>query len=109
VVARLEALLVPPERVLLALLAQQVVQVLVVQAHHHQVVLELAQSMGIMPVVRQVELGELFRADEAFLTNSVLEIMPLTRIDDKPIGSGGPGPLTQRLMSAYKKLVAKET
>lgn len=71
--------------------------------------LELAQSMGIMPVVRQVELGELLRADEAFLTNSILEIMPLTRLDDKPIGSGKPGALTQRLMSAYKKLIAKET
>ena len=74
-----------------------------------EAVLELAQSMGIMPVLRQVELSELLRADEAFLTNSVLEIMPLTRLDDKPIGSGRPGPLTQRLMSAYKELVIKET
>ena len=74
-----------------------------------EAVLELAQSMGIMPVVRQVEQGELLRADEAFLTNSILEIMPLTRLDDKPIGSGGPGPLTQRLMSAYKEMVTKET
>jgi branched-chain amino acid aminotransferase len=74
-----------------------------------EAVLELAQSMGIMVVVKQIELGELLRADEAFLTNSVLEIMPLTRLDDKPIGSGKPGPLTQRLMSSYKELVAKET
>ncbi|MCJ7655214.1 MAG: aminotransferase class IV [Dehalococcoidia bacterium] len=74
-----------------------------------EAVLELAQSMGIMPVVRQVEQGELLKADEAFLTNSILEIMPLTRLDGKPIGSGRPGLLTQRLMSAYKKLVAKET
>jgi branched-chain amino acid aminotransferase len=74
-----------------------------------EAVLELAESMGIMPVVRQVKLVELLRVDEAFLTNSVLEIMSLTRFDYKPIGSGRPGPLTQRLMSAYKKLVAKET
>jgi branched-chain amino acid aminotransferase len=73
-----------------------------------EAVLELAQSMGIMPLVKQVEPGELFKADEAFLTNSIIEIMPLTRLDDRPIGSGRPGPLTQRLMSAYKKLVAKE-
>ena len=73
-----------------------------------EAILELAESMGIMPAVRQVELGELLRVDEAFLTNSVLEIMSLTRLDDKPIGSGRPGPLTQRLMSAYKKLVAKD-
>jgi branched-chain amino acid aminotransferase len=74
-----------------------------------EAVLELAQSTGIMLVVRQVELGELLRADEAFLTNSILEIMPLTRLDDKPIGSGKPGLLTQRLMSTYRELVAKET
>jgi branched-chain amino acid aminotransferase len=74
-----------------------------------EAVLELAQSMGIMPLAKQVELGELFKAGEAFLTNSVLEIMPLTRLDDRPIGSGRPGPLTQRLMSAYKEMVSKET
>jgi branched-chain amino acid aminotransferase len=74
-----------------------------------EAVLELAQSMGIMPVVRQIELGELLRADEAFLTNSILEIMPLTRLDDKPIGPGKPGPVTQQLMSSYQELVGKET
>jgi branched-chain amino acid aminotransferase len=72
-----------------------------------EAVLELAQSMGIMPVVRQIELGELVKAEEAFLTNSILEIMPLTHLDDKPIGSGKPGTLTQRLMSAYQEIVAK--
>jgi branched-subunit amino acid aminotransferase/4-amino-4-deoxychorismate lyase len=59
--------------------------------------------------VKQVELGELQTAIEAFLTNSILEIMPLTRLDNKPIGSGKPGTVTQQLMSGYKELVAKET
>jgi len=74
-----------------------------------QTALELAQTIGIIPLVRQVELDELLKADEAFLTNSTIEIMPLTLLDDKPIDSGKPGPLTQRLMSDYKKLVASET
>jgi len=74
-----------------------------------QAVLELAQSMGIMPVVRQIEIGELLKANEAFLTSSTIEIMPLTRLDNKPIGSGKPGPVTQKLMSSYQKLVAQET
>ena len=74
-----------------------------------EAVLELAKSMGIMTVVKQVELGELHTAREAFLTNSILEIMPLTRLDNKPIGSGKPGPVTQQLMSSYQELVAKET
>jgi branched-chain amino acid aminotransferase len=74
-----------------------------------EAVLELAKSMGIMTVAKQVELGELLTAREAFLTNSIIEITPLTRLDNKPIGSGKPGPVTQQLMSGYKELVAKET
>jgi branched-chain amino acid aminotransferase len=74
-----------------------------------EVVLELAKSMGIMTVVKQAELGELLTAREAFLTNSILEIMPLTRLDNKPIGSGKPGPVTQQLMSSYKELASEET
>ncbi len=74
-----------------------------------EAVLEMAQSMGIMPVVKQVELSELINAREAFLTNSILEIMPLTGLDARPIGTGTPGILTQKLMSAYRELVATET
>lgn len=45
----------------------------------------------------------LFEAEEAFLTNSGLEVMPLTRVDNRPIGSGRPGPLTRRLHQAFKE------
>lgn len=68
--------------------------------------MELAQSMGIMLVVKQVEL---LTAKEAFLTNSIFEIMPLTKLDDRLIGSGRLGALTQRLMLAYRELIVKET
>jgi branched-chain amino acid aminotransferase group I len=74
-----------------------------------EAVLELAKSMGIVTVVKQAELRELLTAREAFLTNSILEIMPLIRLDNKHIGSGKPGPVTQQLMSSYRELVAKET
>lgn len=74
-----------------------------------EAVLELAKSMGVTLVVKQVELEELLTAKEAFLTNSILEIMPLIQVDDKPIGSGIPGALTQRLMSAYQELIIEET
>jgi branched-chain amino acid aminotransferase len=73
-----------------------------------EAVLELAKSTGITTVVKQVELGELLTAREAFVTNSILEIMPLTRLDNKPIGSGKPGPVTQQLMSSYQQLAARE-
>ena len=72
-----------------------------------EAVLELAQSFGIEAIKREVEIIELLEADEAFLTNSIIEIMPLTCLDNKPIGTGKPEILTQKLMSAYRELVEK--
>lgn len=70
-----------------------------------EAVLELAQRLGIEAIEREVKPKELVEADEAFLTNSIFEIMPLTWLGEKPIGSGKPGELSQRLMSAYKEMV----
>ncbi len=50
---------------------------------------------------------ELLEADECFITNSTMEIMPVTLIDGKPIAGGRPGPLTASLMKAYKREVLK--
>ncbi len=70
-----------------------------------EVVLELASQLDINTFEQDIRLDELFQAQEAFLTNSLMEIMPLTEIDGKPVGSGRPGSLTKRLMVEYKKLV----
>jgi len=67
--------------------------------------LEIAQALSIRTEERGVELNELMQADEAFITNSILEIMPLTWFDGKPIGTGKLGQLTKNLMAAYRKLV----
>ena len=73
-----------------------------------EVVLELASQLGINTLEHDIRLDELFHAQEAFLTNSLIEVMPLTQIDGKPIGSGSPGSFTKRLMVAYKELVLTE-
>jgi len=70
-----------------------------------EVVLELASQLGISTFEQDIRLDELSQTQEAFLTNSLIEIMPLTEIDGKPVGSGRPGPVTQRLMADYRKLV----
>ena len=72
-------------------------------------VLELAPQLGIKTLEQDIGLNELFQAEEAFLTNSMIEVMPLIEADGKPIGSGRPGPVTKRLMAAYKELVLAET
>jgi len=70
-----------------------------------EAILELAPSLAISTLEDDVRRDELFQAQEAFLTNSLIEVMPLTEIDGKPVGSGRPGPLTRRLAAAYKRLV----
>jgi len=70
-----------------------------------EVVLELASQLGISTFEQDIRLEKVFQAQEAFLTNSLIEIMPLTEVDGKPVGSGRPGPVTLGLMEDYRKLV----
>jgi branched-chain amino acid aminotransferase group I len=72
-----------------------------------EAVLEIARASNIKTLERQVELKELIEAEEAFVTNSILELMPLTWFEGKPIGPGKPGELTSRLIAAYRKLIGK--
>lgn len=70
-----------------------------------EVILEIARASNIKTLERQVELKELIEAEEAFITNSILELMPLTWFEGKPIGTGKPGQLTKELLAAYRKIV----
>ena len=70
-----------------------------------EVVLEIAKSLGIRAEERKITVVELLKADEAFFTNSLMEIMPLTKVNEQSIGSGRAGAATKKLMSAYKELV----
>lgn len=78
-----------------------------------QAVIEIATEIGIPVAQREVQLEELLQADEAFITNSLLELMPLREVDGKHIGGqsekGETGEVTERLMIAYRELVAGET
>jgi len=70
-----------------------------------EAVLEIARASNIETQERQVELKELIEAEEAFITNSIVELMPLTWFEGKPIGSGKAGQLTKELLAAYRKIV----
>ncbi len=69
------------------------------------VVLEIARTSNIKATESWGELNELVEAEEAFLTNSILELMPLVSVEGRTIGSGKPGKLTRDLLFAYRKLV----
>jgi branched-subunit amino acid aminotransferase/4-amino-4-deoxychorismate lyase len=70
-----------------------------------EAVLELARELGVEATEGEIPLADLLRADEAFLTSSVREVLPITSIDNKPVAQGSPGPVTKRLMAAYRHLV----
>ncbi|MFC1892578.1 aminotransferase class IV [Chloroflexota bacterium] len=70
-----------------------------------EVLLELASQLSIGALERDIRLEEVFQAQEAFLTNSLMEIMPLTKVSGMTVGSGIPGPVTRKLVAAYRELV----
>ena len=51
------------------------------------------------------KLKDLLSCDEAFLTSSLMEVMPLVEVNGKAIKSGKPGPITRQIRMWYKKLV----
>lgn len=60
-------------------------------------VLELAPSLGVRVVERNLSPESLGRASEAFLTNALMGVMPLVKCDGAPIGNGSPGEVTREL------------
>jgi len=74
-----------------------------------EAVLEIARASNIKTLERQVELKELIEAEEAFITNSILELMPLTWFEGKPISTGKPGKLSKDLLADYRELVHEAT
>ncbi|MFQ5867174.1 MAG: branched-chain-amino-acid transaminase [bacterium] len=72
------------------------------------VVLGLVPNLGIKAYNRRVFLDELMGAEEAFLTSSLIEIMPLVEVDGRRIGKGKPGPVTQKIHKGYQDLVKRE-
>lgn len=62
-----------------------------------EVVIDIARKDGIPAEVTPVFERDLEEAGEAFLTNSIVDIMPLVKVESVVIGSGRPGPVTARI------------
>jgi len=68
-------------------------------------VLQLAQAEDYDVVEKRITRDEVYIADEAFFTGTAAEVTPIRELDNRTIGSGNPGPVTQQLQSAYLDLV----
>lgn len=71
------------------------------------VVLDEAAADGLAAAESLVTLPELARASEIFLTSSIRELVPVTRLDGRPVGAGVPGPVYLRLRARYAAAVAR--
>jgi branched-chain amino acid aminotransferase len=65
-----------------------------------KVVLDLARE-SYATSEDSVSLEELYAADEVFMTSSFKDVVPVTKIDEREVGGGAPGPITKDLMERY--------
>jgi branched-subunit amino acid aminotransferase/4-amino-4-deoxychorismate lyase len=69
------------------------------------VVRELAAKLDVPFVMRRLNVDELRTAEEALLASTSICVLPIVACDGRPIGSGQPGPMFRRLLSAWNDLV----
>ncbi len=70
-------------------------------------VLFLAKKNGILTRETMLRPSDLYRAEECFITNTTIEVMPVTSVDGKRVGPGIPGPVTRTLINAYRNEVQR--
>ncbi|HAU39304.1 MAG TPA: branched-chain amino acid aminotransferase [Phycisphaerales bacterium] len=69
------------------------------------IVLRLARENGVPVRERDVTPRELYEAQECFLTGTAAEVIAVTKIDDRQIGDGRVGPVTQKLFAAFRQYI----
>jgi branched-chain amino acid aminotransferase len=69
-----------------------------------RVVMDIALENGVQVSEPNLTRYDLFNADECFLTGTGAEVVPVVKIDGRVIGTGKPGPLTEKLVALYHGL-----
>ena len=69
----------------------------------YDVVLEIAAANDIPHEVRRIDATEVYDADELLLTSSTKEVLAITTLDGKPVGTGKPGEMFTRLHKLYQE------
>lgn len=71
-------------------------------------VLEAARQAGVSVVLRPVPLEEFVGADETFISSTTLDVMPVTKVDEKTIAGGTVGPVTRKIMEGVATLIQQD-
>ena len=75
----------------------------VLQGVSRGTVFDLAKELGIPVSEEDLQPYDLYTADEAFFTSTSPCVLPVTRVDRRPIGTGKPGPTVKRLLQAWSE------
>lgn len=72
-------------------------------------IFDVGQDVGVTVRDDALYPADLETAEEAFITSTTRELSPVTRIDDRVIGTGKPGPITMSLLRGYRRLANEMT
>lgn len=76
---------------------------LVLEGIRYGAIEELCRQEGIGFELRRIAKAEVLAADELMLSSATKEVLPITTLDGQPVGSGRPGPVTQKVYAAYQR------
>jgi branched-chain amino acid aminotransferase len=68
-------------------------------------IVQLAKELGIEVIEKRITRDEVYTADEAFFTGTAAEVTPIRELDNRNIGTGTRGPITEKLQSLYFDVV----
>ena len=77
----------------------------ILQGVSRMAVFDLARQLDIPVVEEELQPYDLYTADEAFFSGTSYFVVPMTKVDNRPVADGDPGPVTQQLMAAFSESV----
>jgi branched-chain amino acid aminotransferase len=66
-------------------------------------ILSAAAALGVAVEERELSVDDVTGADEVFITSSIRELLPVVRVDDRPVGGGAPGPVARALHAEFRR------
>ena len=80
----------------------------ILQGVTRQTVMDLCVTVGVPASEQVITLHDIYTADECFLTGTGAELGPVVEVDGRAIGTGKPGPITMKVLAAFRDLAARE-
>ena len=77
----------------------------ILQGVTRQTVIDLAERLEIPVSEEDIQLYDAYTADEAFITATSFSVLPISKLDGRPIGGDIPGPIVKQLISGWSEMV----